>query len=29
VRRGRIDRADRVIDAYWKLLEKRSTWMPK
>jgi hypothetical protein len=27
--RGRIERADRVVSAYWKLLEKRSAWMPK
>ena len=27
--RRRIDRADRVVSAYWKLLEKRSAWMPK
>jgi hypothetical protein len=26
--RRRIDRADRVCGAYWKLLEKRSAWMP-
>ena len=25
----RIERADRVVGAYWKLLEKRSAWMPK
>ena len=25
--RRRIDRADRVVSAYWKLLEKRSAWM--
>jgi hypothetical protein len=24
----RVDRADPVVDAYWKLLEKRSAWMP-
>jgi hypothetical protein len=24
----KTDRADPVVDAYWKLLEKRSTWMP-
>ena len=29
LRRGRVERTDRVIDAYWKLLEKRSAWMPK
>ena len=29
VRLGRIEPADRVVDAYWKLLEKRSAWMPK
>lgn len=28
LRRGRVELADRVIDAYWKLLEKRSAWMP-
>jgi hypothetical protein len=27
--RLRIDRADRVVSAYWKLLEKRAAWMPK
>jgi hypothetical protein len=27
--RRRIDRNDRVVGAYWKLLEKRSAWMPK
>jgi hypothetical protein len=27
--RRRIDRTDRVVGAYWKLLEKRSAWMPK
>ncbi|HEY5900171.1 MAG TPA: hypothetical protein VIV54_21580, partial [Burkholderiales bacterium] len=27
--RDRIDRADRVVGAYWKLLEKRSAWMPQ
>jgi hypothetical protein len=27
--RRRIERADRVVGAYWKLLEKRSAWMPK
>jgi hypothetical protein len=27
--RRRIERTDRVIGAYWKLLEKRSAWMPK
>ena len=26
--RGRLDRTDRVVGAYWKLLEKRSAWMP-
>lgn len=26
--RRRLDRADRVVGAYWKLLEKRSAWMP-
>ena len=26
--RRRLDRADRVIGAYWKLLEKRAAWMP-
>jgi hypothetical protein len=25
--RGRLERADRVVSAYWKLLEKRSAWM--
>jgi hypothetical protein len=25
---GRLDRADPVVGAYWKLLEKRSAWMP-
>jgi hypothetical protein len=25
----RIERADRVVGAFWKLLEKRSVWMPK
>jgi hypothetical protein len=25
----RIDPSDRVVGAYWKLLEKRSAWMPK
>ncbi len=29
LRGGRIERADGVVDAYWKLLEKRSAWMPK
>jgi hypothetical protein len=24
----RLDHADRVIAPYWKLLEKRSAWMP-
>jgi hypothetical protein len=24
----KADRADPVVDAYWKLLEKRSAWMP-
>ena len=24
----RVNRADPVVDAYWKLLEKRSAWMP-
>jgi hypothetical protein len=24
----RADRTDPVVDAYWKLLEKRSAWMP-
>ena len=28
LRNGRIEGADRVVDAYWKLLEKRSAWMP-
>ena len=28
VRNGRIEGADRVVDTYWKLLEKRSAWMP-
>jgi hypothetical protein len=23
-----LDRADPVVGAYWKLLEKRSAWMP-
>jgi hypothetical protein len=27
--RRALDRADRVVDAYWKLLEKRSAWMPR
>ena len=27
--RRRLDRNDRVVGAYWKLLEKRSAWMPK
>jgi hypothetical protein len=27
--RRALDRADRVVGAYWKLLEKRSAWMPK
>jgi hypothetical protein len=26
--RQSIDRTDPVVGAYWKLLEKRSTWMP-
>ena len=26
---GRHQRTDRVVGAYWKLLEKRSAWMPK
>lgn len=26
--RGRLDRADPMIRAYWKLLEKRAAWMP-
>jgi hypothetical protein len=26
--RRRLDPADRVVSAYWKLLEKRSAWMP-
>jgi hypothetical protein len=26
--RWRLDRADRVIGAYWRLLEKRASWMP-
>jgi len=26
---NRIDRSDRVVGAYWKLLEKRPAWMPK
>ena len=25
----RIERTDRVVGAYWKLLEKRSAWMPQ
>ncbi|HYR36049.1 MAG TPA: phosphotransferase [Burkholderiales bacterium] len=25
----RIERAERVVGAYWKLLEKRTAWMPK
>jgi hypothetical protein len=25
----RVERADRVVGAFWKLLEKRSLWMPK
>ena len=25
----RMDRSDRVVGAYWKLLQKRSAWMPK
>ncbi len=29
LRCGRIERTDPVVDAYWKLLEKRSAWMPK
>ena len=29
LRLGRIERTDGVVDAYWKLLEKRSAWMPK
>jgi hypothetical protein len=24
----KADRTDPVVDAYWKLLEKRSAWMP-
>jgi hypothetical protein len=28
LRNGRIEGADRVVDTYWKLLEKRSAWMP-
>jgi hypothetical protein len=24
----RMDRTDRVVGAYWKLLQKRSAWMP-
>ena len=28
LRRG-LDRSDRVVAAYWKLLEKRSAWMPR
>ncbi|HET7364549.1 MAG TPA: hypothetical protein VFJ70_13355 [Burkholderiales bacterium] len=27
--RRRLDRTDRVIGAYWKLLEKRAAWMPQ
>ena len=27
--RGRLDPADAVVGAYWRLLEKRSAWMPK
>ena len=29
LRGGRIERGDGVVDAYWKLLERRSAWMPK
>ncbi|HYL89701.1 MAG TPA: hypothetical protein VEU32_13160 [Burkholderiales bacterium] len=29
LRLGRIERADRVVGSYWKLLEKRSAWMLK
>jgi len=29
LRRGSIEPGDAVVDAYWKLLEKRSAWMPK
>jgi hypothetical protein len=28
LRNGCIEGADRVVDTYWKLLEKRSAWMP-
>ena len=28
LRRGSFERTDPVVDAYWKLLEKRSAWMP-
>jgi hypothetical protein len=27
--RGRLEPADAVVGAYWRLLEKRSAWMPK
>jgi hypothetical protein len=27
--RGRLERADGVVAAYWRLLEKRSAWMPE
>jgi len=27
--RRSLDRSDRVVGAYWKLLEKRSAWMPR
>ena len=27
--RRRLDRTDRVVGAYWKLLEKRAAWMPQ
>ena len=27
--RRALERGDRVVGAYWKLLEKRSAWMPK
>ena len=27
--RQRLDRADRVTGAYWRLMEKRAAWMPQ
>ena len=27
--RRRLERTDRVIGAYWQLLEKRAAWMPR